>query len=106
MADPSNLRRRRLSFMRRKERNTSSSMTVVAHLVELRKRLVFSLAAFLLISTIAFFFYEPILRFVQSPLCHLDPKLLGPQGCRLVFNKVFGGFLFRLKVTALVGLIV
>lgn len=106
MADPSNLRRRRLNFMRRKERRALTSMTVVEHLVELRRRLVFSLAAFIVLSTIAFFFYEPILKFVQAPLCDLDPELLGPQGCRLVFNKVFGGFMFRLKMTALVGLIV
>ena len=80
-------------------------MTVVEHLVELRRRLILSLAAFLILSTIAFFFYGPILDFIRRPLCDLGPEQLGPQGCRLIFVKVLGGFLFRLKVTALVGLI-
>lgn len=104
MSDPSSVRRRRLPLRRRKQL-PSTSMTVVQHLVELRKRLVLSLAAFLLFSTIAFFFYGPILDFIRRPLCELDPEQLGPQGCRLIFVKVLGGFLFRLKVTALVGLI-
>jgi sec-independent protein translocase protein TatC len=95
-----------LNFLRRRERSTATSMTMVAHLIELRRRLVFSLAAFIVISTVAFFFYSPVLEFVRAPLCDLPARMLGPQGCRLVFSKVFGGFLFRLKMTALVGLIV
>jgi len=106
MADPSNLRRRRANFLRRRQTRTSTSMTVVEHLVELRRRLIFSGLAFVVLSTVAFFFYSPILELVRAPLCDLDPELLGPQGCRLVFTKVFGGFMFRLKMTALVGLIV
>lgn len=80
-------------------------MTVMEHLGELRRRLVVSLLAFLAISVAAFIFYEPLLAFIRQPLCDLPARLLGPQGCQLVFVKVMGGFLFRLKLTALAGLL-
>ena len=101
-SDPANLRRRRLAFLKRKRRN--STMTMMEHLRELRRRLIFSLAAFLLLSIVAFLFYDPILELVRRPLCSLPRDLLGPQGCDLIFTRPLGGFMFRLKVTALVGL--
>ena len=104
MSGASNLRKRRLRF-RKKSRSRSSSMTMMEHLGELRRRLVVSLVAFLLISIAAFVFYEPLLEFVRRPLCEVPPKLLGRQGCDLVFSRVFGGFLFRLKLTALAGIV-
>ena len=94
--------RRRLPFRRKRK---PASMTMMEHLGELRSRLVFSMAAFLAFSVVAFFFYEPILDFMRRPLCTLDRDLLGPQGCDLVFVRVIGGFMFRLKVTALVGIL-
>jgi sec-independent protein translocase protein TatC len=80
-------------------------MTVVEHLGELRNRLIVSAAAFLLISGVAFAFYEPLFNFIRQPYCDLPPELQGPQGCKLVFQKAMGGFLFRLKLTALAGII-
>ena len=81
-------------------------MTVVEHLRELRHRLIVTVVAFILISTVAFLFYEPLLRFLTRPLCSLPPEMLErfPQGCRLIFVPVMGGFLFRLKLTALAGI--
>ena len=70
-------------------------MTMVEHLRELRTRLVFSLAAFLVLSTLAFFFYDPILDMMRRPLCSLPERLLGPQGCDLIFTRPLGGFMFR-----------
>lgn len=103
MGDPSNLRRRRLRF-RRKKKPLRSTMTMIEHLGELRRRLMVSLTAFLLISIVAFIFYEPLLEFIRQPLCKVPPELLGDQGCNLVFRRILGGFLFRLKLTALAGL--
>ena len=76
MGDPSNLRRRRLRF-RRKKRSKRSTMTMMEHLGELRRRLIISLSAFLLISVVAFVFYEPLLDFIRQPLCKVPPELLG-----------------------------
>lgn len=105
MSDAANLRKRRLGFRRKKKRSKKASMTMMEHLGELRRRLVVSLAAFLLISIAAFVYYEPLLDFIRQPLCDVPEKLLGTQGCNLVFRKVFGGFLFRLKLTALAGIV-
>ena len=79
-------------------------MTVVEHLGELRSRLILSLVAFGLISVGAFTFYEPMLGFLLEPLCSLPRDALGPQGCRLIFTKPLGAFLFRLQMTAMVGI--
>lgn len=101
-----NLRRRRLKFLRRKlARNQVAAMTMVEHLVELRKRLIFSLAAFVAISIVAFFFFEPILAWLLEPLCSLDEDLLGPQGCTLSGFGPAEPFIVRLKVTAMVGVV-
>lgn len=105
MGTPQNLRRRRVFFRRRrKSRTVQSTMTMVDHLRELRSRIVKSLVAFMVISIAAFILYDPILDFFTGPLCAVDPDLLGPQGCDLIFTKVIGGFNFRLKLTALVGI--
>ena len=105
MADESsNLRKRRLRF-RKKTKARKTTMTMVEHLRELRRRMIVSVAAFLLLSIAAFIFYEPLLEFVRQPLCEVPPRLLGRQGCDLVFGKVMGGFLFRLKLTALAGVV-
>ena len=79
-------------------------MTVMEHLRELRTRIIISALAFIAISVIAFFFYSPLEEFLRSPLCDVPPDKLGPHGCELVFTKPTGGFQFRLKLTALVGL--
>lgn len=80
-------------------------MTVMEHLEELRKRLILSIVAFLLISIVVFIFYEPLADFIRKPFCDLPKRLQGPQGCELVFQRVTGAFLFRLKLTALGGLL-
>lgn len=89
---------------RRRRPASGSEMTLIAHLRELRKRLTYCVVAFVLVSTAAFFFYDPLLELVRRPLCSLDSSLLGPQGCDLIFTRVAGGFMFRLKVTALAGI--
>jgi sec-independent protein translocase protein TatC len=93
----------RFSERRRERRRQQATMSVVGHLSELRSRLIKSVLAFVVISTIVFVFYEPISDFLRRPLCE-SKDLLGPQGCDLNFFKPTGGFNFRLKLTALAGL--
>ena len=104
MGDPSNLRKRRLRF-RRKRQSKRSTMTMIEHLGELRRRLIVSLVAFFLISIVAFVFFEPLKDFIREPLCKVPREKLGELGCDLVFRKVLGAFMFRLKLTALAGLV-
>lgn len=102
----SNLRRRRLRFVRRREAKSKvAAMTMIEHLHELRRRLIFSLAAFVAISIVAFFFFEPILAWLLDPLCSLPKEMLGPQGCRLSGFGPAEPFIVRLKVTAMVGVV-
>jgi sec-independent protein translocase protein TatC len=110
MSEAPNLRRRRLRLLRdrllrrRRDRKVQTAMTIMEHLGELRTRLIVSLAAFMVISAAAFTFYEPMLEFLLRPYCSLPAHLQGPQGCGLVISKPLGGFLFRLKLTALAGI--
>jgi sec-independent protein translocase protein TatC len=104
MAEAEKVKRRRISFLRRRKKKPGGgSMTVMEHLGELRSRIFKSLFAFVLISVVVFILYEPIAEFLRQPLCQ-NKELLGPQGCKLAAFKLTGGFNFRLKLTALVGI--
>lgn len=95
----------RFARFRRGRRAGSGTMPLVEHLVELRKRIVVSLACFVALSVGFYVFFNPILDFLLRPLCSIDPDRLGPQGCRLIFNGVMEAFTTRLKLTAMVGLV-
>lgn len=100
------LRRRRLAFLRRRRsKSAQTAMTMMEHLTELRTRLMVAGGAFLALSVVAFFFFEPILDLMLEPLCRLDPDKLGPQGCRLITHGPLEAFGTRLKVTAMVGIV-
>jgi len=98
--------RRKLFRRRRKKQPPAAAMSMMEHLGELRDRLIVSGLAFVVLSVVAFIMYEPILALFKEPLCEVPPELLGDQGCELTFFKATGGFNFRLKLTALVGLAV
>jgi sec-independent protein translocase protein TatC len=105
MEETERLRKRRRWFRgKRKQRTPDASMTIVEHLGELRSRLFISVLAFMGVSVVAFIFYEPIRQFLTHPLCRVDQELLGIHGCDLIFTGPLGGFQFRLKLTAIVGL--
>lgn len=100
------LRRRRLRWLKlRRRKQKATTMTVMEHLGELRTRLIVSAAAFTAAAIAVFFFYEPILRVLQDPLCSLDPDLLGANGCELQTFKPTEGLLIRLKIASMGGLI-
>jgi len=106
MNEAGNLKRRRLEFLRRRRRRRrAAAMTMMEHLSELRTRIIYSLVAFLLVSVVAFAFFEPISRFLLRPLCSLPPERLGPHGCRLIFTSALEPVNVRLKVTALAGIV-
>ena len=106
MGTAENLRRRRLRFRRRREeRAPGAAMSMMGHLGELRSRLIKSLLAFVLISIVAFMFFNQITEFLLQPLCDVPRELLGQQGCRLATFSALENFTVRLKVTAMVGII-
>jgi sec-independent protein translocase protein TatC len=101
-------RRPRLRFRRRAggAASNDATMTMMEHLGELRTRLIVSAAAFAVVSAVAFFVFQPIASFLLRPLCSLPKDQLGPQGCRLVVTGVLEPFVVRLKVTAVVAMVI
>jgi sec-independent protein translocase protein TatC len=106
MGDPGSLARRRKIFRWRKKRQELvKTMSMIEHLTELRRRLIVSLAGFLVVSVVAFIFFEQISDVLLRPLCELPPDRLGTNGCKLVFTSALEPVAVRLKVTAMTGIV-
>lgn len=91
-------------FRRRRDRR-SGPQPLAGHLGELRTRMLICLGAFVVLSSVAFAFFSPVLDLLLRPLCSLPAPDLGPQGCRLVVTGPVEPFMVRFKVTAMLGLI-
>ncbi|MGY1776270.1 twin-arginine translocase subunit TatC [Geodermatophilus sp. SYSU D00804] len=101
MTGPS-LRRRR----RRAPRDPEATMTLVAHLTELRNRVAKALLALALGTVVGFLWYDHgLLTFLSEPYCSLpaDLRFQGDESCSLVVLDVFGGVLLRLKIGLIAG---
>lgn len=93
---------------RRPPRDPAATMTLVAHLTELRNRLAKALLALLVATVVAFWWYEHGLGdFIRAPYCSLPADLRydgqADGGCGLLITDVFGGVFIRLKVSLLAG---
>lgn len=84
-------------------------MSVIEHLQELRNRLVVSFAAIALGMVGGWFLYPPTFRRLSDAFCDYmtdNPELaLGGDPCDLVFSTPTEPFLVKLKVVAVLGLI-
>lgn len=85
--------------------DTGAVMTLVEHLEELRRRLIVSLIAIAVCTTVAFIFWDPIVGFLLTPL----PAATGNaafilHGNKLVINDPVGGFMIPFKVSIAVGI--
>ena len=74
-----------------------SRAPLMDHIIELRKRLIWSFAALGLSFFICLYFAHPILAFLVHPL-----KAAGQE--RIVYTQVFGGFITEVKVAFFAGL--
>ena len=93
---------------RRTPRDPQATMTLVAHLTELRNRIALSLLALLVATAVSFWWYEHGLgEFIRAPYCNLPEDLRyggdAAGGCGLLITDVFGGVFIRLKVSFLAG---
>jgi len=77
---------------------TDKPMTIYEHLNDLRKTLIISLAAWLIISTAAYFgFQDRIFDFLTAPLREMDLKL--------VMTTPFEGFMVKIKASCFAGIL-
>ena len=92
---------------RRAPRDAQATMTLVAHLTELRNRVFKALLALLVATAVSFWWYEHGLgEFIRAPYCNLPADLRygdSDTGCGLLITDVFGGVFIRLKVAFLAG---
>ncbi|HZC07897.1 MAG TPA: twin-arginine translocase subunit TatC [Ktedonobacterales bacterium] len=86
------------------EEELGGVMTLVEHLEELRRRLLVSIIAIAVCSTVAFFFWDPIFGFLLSPLPTLASSANIMQHGKLVISDPVGSFMVALKVSIAVGI--
>jgi sec-independent protein translocase protein TatC len=79
----------------------SSKAPLLDHLIELRKRLIYSLLALLGGFIICFAFADPIYNFLTAPLAH---ALAGQPGRHLIYTQVYEKFFTNAKVGLFAGL--
>jgi sec-independent protein translocase protein TatC len=75
-------------------------MTLVEHLRELRRRLIVSVAAFVVAGVVAVALYEPILHFLLRPLCSVNSGR-----CTLYVTSPLDGLALRVKIGIYGGLV-
>jgi sec-independent protein translocase protein TatC len=95
---------------RRRPEDPSKTMTVVEHLTELRRRLVFAILAVVLGMIGGWFLYPHVFHAALNPFCDfmrdhpgvaLDPK----DPCKVVFLSITEPFITKIKVVGFLGLV-
>jgi len=72
-------------------------MPLLEHLVELRRRLLYSIAAFLLAFFACYYFVKPMFNFLAAPLADY---LLHQQGQRFIYTSLVEAFFTQVKLAA------
>lgn len=81
-------------------------MSVMDHLRELRRRVIWMLLIVACGAVVGWIFYSHILDFLERPYCEVPIKFRFTQndgGCVLVYHGVLDGFTTRLKVSVIAG---
>jgi len=80
-------------------------MPLVAHLAELRRRLIIAVLAVGVGMLIAFFLYDRTLSFLVHPYCTVKHHYQPGASCRLVVTDPLESFSIRLKMAGYLGLL-
>ncbi len=91
------------------DEDDAARMTLVEHLVELRKRLIICAVAILVCSLIMFFLYNRVLHFLSGPYEQVtkgDTSCGGTKthGCDLIVTDPLGPLFIRLKLSGYGGI--
>lgn len=95
-------------LLSRRAANPDGTMTLVEHLTELRNRLIKSVIFIVIGTVVGWLFYNNILHVLQRPYCSLPADrraFSNGDNCKLLFFNPLDGFLIRLKVAAIAGII-
>jgi sec-independent protein translocase protein TatC len=102
---PNPLRR----VIRRRRRSVEGTMSLRDHIAELRSRLIKALFFVMLGAVVGWILYPQILDILKDPYCALpENRRFNPsngEGCQLAFFGPMDGFVLRLKVGAICGII-
>jgi len=88
-----------ISLKRRTDRPPPDSMTLVEHLGELRRRVLVSATAFLVMATVGFVAYNWILGLLKHPYCEASPS-----HCGFYVTGPLDGLALRVKIAAYAGI--
>ncbi|MCQ0968872.1 twin-arginine translocase subunit TatC (plasmid) [Paracoccus sp. TK19116] len=80
-----------------------TSAPLIEHLIELRKRLIWSILAFVLAMIVCYTVWNPIYNFLTRPICHAL-EMRG-QECGLILLKLQEGFFVAIQISFLGGFI-
>jgi len=83
--------------------NPQGEMSFLDHLIELRKRIIVSMIAILCAAIASYIFFDSIVTFLFTPFKEIDA--LTSRDEILFINTIFEGFLVRLKVAILSGIV-
>ena len=78
-------------------------MSFVDHLRELRRRIIVSMIAILCASVVSYIFFDYIVAFLFEPFREIESLSIRDE--ILFINTIFEGFLVRLKVAILAGIV-
>jgi sec-independent protein translocase protein TatC len=96
---------------RRTPHNSDGTMTLIEHLYELRNRIIKAVVFIIIGMVVAWFLYDQILRILEHPYCSLPRShrlnIVGApnNNCSLIFTSPLDGFLIRLKVMLVAGIV-
>lgn len=80
-----------------------SAMPLIEHLIELRTRIIFSVAAFVIAMFLAYMVWHPIFNFLTHPVCGaLEAR---GQACNLSLIKLQEGFFVAISIAMFGGLV-
>jgi sec-independent protein translocase protein TatC len=79
-------------------------MSLAAHLIELRKRLLISAAALVVAMVIAFFITDPIIDYIQRPFDVVEEAKGGGGLVGLTFSSVTAPFDLRMRIAFSIGI--
>lgn len=86
---------------KRQDLDPGGEMTLLEHLTELRRRLIYSLSAVLIMSIAAYGFADEILEILARPLLSVLPQMQN----QLIFTSLAEVFIVQIKLSVFVGIL-